>query len=151
MIKKFICCLFALAAVIQCYGCSVENKDNTSNSHVHYEPSEIRVTFVSEVENPFGVSNISAEISEDFKAYILSLWNNAQWEEGYLKSTYDCVFEFDGTDVKYVWRSGMFNDMDNNRHFYLSEEDRKRVDSLLEETLSQHNRSDSQDNTTSKT
>jgi hypothetical protein len=63
----------------------------------------------------------------------LSVWNNGEWEQDITKTGYDYELEFDGTLIRYTAQSGLFNDKTNQRHLFVSVEQRAYINAFISE------------------
>lgn len=113
--EKIIALTVIFVMLLLCFGCDRANQ---------YENSLMKVHLPYKPETAIGLSDEAV----DFMATLLK---DAQWEEGITKTVYDYVLLYDNTSIRYVPAHGLFNDVDNNRHCYISESEREYVNSLL--------------------
>ena len=71
------------------------------------------------------------ELNNDQIETLLSVLNKDNWEPDITKTAYDYLFEFTDHSIRYVSELGLFNDPVNNRHLYLTEEEKCLINSLL--------------------
>lgn len=122
MKKLTIYIMLLLVLLPQCAGCS-----NTTKA-------ELYVISHMQLYTPYQPDN-TVDLSDELVNYFETLWNDAEWEPDTTKTACDYVFVYDNTTIRYVADSGLFNDVDNNRHCYISESQRDHVNSLLSDIL----------------
>lgn len=98
----------------------------TTVTEIRYDATNIKVRHVD--IQPETESELSAEEVET----IVSIWNDGDWEPQITKTAYDYLFEFSGNRIRYVSELGLFNDPENSRHLYVTEEERALINSFLE-------------------
>ena len=122
MYKKVICFVLTLVLMLQCTGCT-----NTTEAGL-YDISQLQVY------TPYQPNN-TVDLSDELVNYFETLWNDAEWEPDTTKTACDYVFVYDNATVRYVADTGLFNDVENNRHCYISESQRDHVNALLSDIL----------------
>ena len=123
MFRKYIGIMLSLLALLQCIGCT------EPVSTVQYNAMDIALY-------SFDAPSSVVKLKEDDLEYLLSLWNSAQWEDSVTKTSYDYTFEFD-TTMRYSSDYGVFNDIENQRHFFVSEDVRNEINMLIKSTLNE--------------
>lgn len=121
MLRKYMSVVLSMVALLQCIGCT------TMSSDFQYKATDIAL--YSPVEH-----NAVVQLTDEDIEYLLSLWNDAQWEPDITKTMYDYVFEF-GTTIRYSSDYGLFNDVGNQRHFVVSENQRNQINALIHSAL----------------
>ena len=74
--------------------------------------------------------------------YIVSVWNDAEWEKDVTKTASEYSFFCGEAEIRYSQAYGIFNDLEGQRHFTVSEEERLTINSMLEDALAQAPASD---------
>lgn len=123
-------CVILVSTVLTMVGCYAPDERLSAESAVttetQYDPTNVKVRHVSvESETEFELSTEEIET-------IVAIWNNGAWEPQITKTAYDYLFEFSGTGLRYVSEIGLFNDPDNHRHLYVTEEQRILINSFLD-------------------
>lgn len=112
MKRRVLAFLLLSAMLLSCFGCA------------KYENSTIKVHLPYQAETAVGLSNKNV-------SYMKTLWIEAFWEPSITKTVYDYVFLYDNTTIRYSSEFGLFNDVENDRHCYITEEQRDHINSLL--------------------
>lgn len=112
MKRRIITILLLSAMLLQCFGC-------TKN-----ENSPVKVYLRDQPETEVGLSNKAAD-------YMVTLWNEVHWEKGCIKLTGDYIFLYDAKTIHFISDQCLLNDFENNRHCYISEDQRDYINSLL--------------------
>ncbi len=94
-----------------------------SSANVRYTSSNIRVRHKT--------SSKVIELSEEDQKYVMALWNDSVWREGYTKTACDYTFDLSDGSIDYEPHLGLFNDAENQRHLYLSGEEMDRVNKII--------------------
>ena len=113
--KKTLILLFILTIILS--GC------------VKYEASTIKVEVQYPNESP---KSEDFYLTEEETEKVLEIINKSKWEKGYVKSVYQYVFVLsDDIKLNYVYEENLLQDLKNDRHTYLTEEDLIYINSLL--------------------
>lgn len=98
----------------------------TAISDIWYDLTSIKVHRVNtQLEVEFDLNSKEIEM-------IVSIWNDGNWEPQITKTAYDYLFKFPDDSIRYVSELGLFNDPENNRHLYVTEEQRVLINSFLD-------------------
>ena len=89
------------------------------------ESSYVRVTYCQ------GGRGTPYELSEDDANYVSLILNSDRWKPQISKDIYDYIFEWSGLEIRYVSGLGLFNDPTNDRHLYVTEEQRIHINSMI--------------------
>lgn len=117
ILKKGLCYCLILFMAFTCCGCSN-----------YYKTDSITLA-----EN---FTENTAVLPDGIARYMVSLWGDLNWESGYMLSSYDFTFELEsGVSLRYVSDKGLFQDYENDRHAYVSEEQRIYINTMIDEQL----------------
>ena len=124
MSKKYWLCLLALIFTLTFGGCNNEvTPDIPPNDKTLYSAAEMQVYHIDHKENTVVVTNETME-------YLLSLWNDAEWENDNTKTISEYIFDF-GTEIGYSV-DGIFNDKENKCHLRITQDQKNYINSLLD-------------------
>lgn len=79
------------------------------------------------------LNNWTDEVPEE----ILLILNSGIWKDDVCQCFSDFMFEIQGNEIKYSSECGTFNDVTNQQHMSLTEEERVRVNLLLDVTATE--------------
>jgi hypothetical protein len=73
------------------------------------------------------------QMTQEQAAFIIGVWNDSDWKFSITKTMYDYVFRGENIEMRYCYDEGIFNDVINNRHVFLSDEIREQVNKTIDE------------------
>ena len=117
MKRRVITILLLSAILLQCFGCAKN------------ENSPVKVYLRDQPETAVGLSNKAVD-------YMVTLWNEAHWKKGSIKLTGDYIFLYNNRIIHFISEQCLLNDFENNRHCYISEDQRDHINSLLNTAFS---------------
>lgn len=114
MFRKVIGFALVFIIILQCTGCI---------------PNRYRV--VPEKLHLNGKENTEIKLPDEAVDYFTTLWEETDWEPGRKKFSHTYIFVCSYTTVGYLTDFGYFYDFTNDRHCYISEEQRQYVNDYL--------------------
>lgn len=118
ILKEGLCYFLITCIVFTCCGCR----------------NYYKVDSITLVESATTTVELPDEIVQD----MVSIWGDLNWKRGYTKTAYDYTFQLDsGVLLRYVSDLGLFQDYDNNRRAYVSEEQRLSINAMIEQQFAQ--------------
>lgn len=115
--KSFLIILIFL--MIFAVGCSKKIKYEASYIQVKYYQNRLEYT-------------CEFNLSEDDTNYILTILNGDGWEISFTRSACDYYFILPDIELRYISDRGLFDDMSNDRHLIVTEEQRLCINSILD-------------------
>ena len=71
-------------------------------------------------------------VSEEQADAIIAIWESGEWRDDVTDSIYQFVFFYEGAKINYCYDIGIFNDVTNIRHLFLSEEKKAEVNAIVD-------------------
>lgn len=75
--------------------------------------------------------NKEVSLSESDKKYIASVLNGAAWTDGFTDCILDYIFKIQKEEIRYHSSCGTFNDYTNKRYLTVAEEQRQKINDIL--------------------
>ena len=75
--------------------------------------------------------NKEVSLSESDKEYIASVLNSNTWSDGFTDCIFDYIFKTQKEEIRYSSSCGTFNDYTNKRYLILGEDQRQKINDIL--------------------
>ena len=75
--------------------------------------------------------NKEVSLSESDKEYIASVLNSTTWSDGFTDCIFDYIFKTQKEEIRYSSSCGTFNDYTNKRYLILGEDQRQKINDIL--------------------
>ena len=134
--KKMVAFLFGLICIFVFIGCNTQEKIQGSDTTTEHSttsntiiPSTLLTCYMG---GHVSGSTSNLIMSQEQAEFIMAVWNDALWEPDITKTVYGYVFRGDNIEVRYCYDKGLFNDVINNRHVFLTQDVKEQVNQEID-------------------